>query len=49
MLVYNHLSIAVAATPESRYTFYAFPLLLIALTMGARAIWENMQTKRGTL
>jgi hypothetical protein len=34
LLIYNNSTVAMAATPESRYTFYIFPLLLVMVTMG---------------
>jgi hypothetical protein len=37
LALYNQLTVAVAATPENRYTFYIFPALLAAVTMGAKA------------
>jgi hypothetical protein len=43
LLAYNHLTVAVAATPESRYTFYAVPVLLAALIMSVQAAWESMR------
>ena len=45
LLAYNHLTVAVAATPESRYTFYAFPVLLVAVTIGAEAAWEKFNRR----
>ena len=45
LLAYNHLTVAVAATPESRYTFYAFPVLLVAVTLGAEAAWEKARAR----
>jgi hypothetical protein len=37
LVVYNQATVALAATPESRYTFYIVPPLLVAVTMGLQA------------
>jgi hypothetical protein len=37
LVVYNQATVALAATPENRYTFYIVPPLLAAVTMGLRA------------
>lgn len=37
MAVYNQATVALAATPENRYTFYIFPPLLVVITMGLQA------------
>jgi hypothetical protein len=37
LVVYNQVTVALAATPESRYTFYIVPPLLVAVTMGLQA------------
>jgi hypothetical protein len=37
LVVYNQATLALAATPESRYTYYIVPPLLIAVTMGLQA------------
>jgi hypothetical protein len=49
LLAYNHLTVAVAATPESRYTFYALPVLLAALTMSIQAAREKYANSQGNL
>jgi hypothetical protein len=49
LLGYNHLTVAVAATPESRYTFYAFPVLLAAFTLSVQAAREKYANSQGSL
>ena len=38
LVVYNQAAVALAATAESRYTFYIVPPLLAAVTMGLQAL-----------
>jgi hypothetical protein len=38
--------VALAATPENRYTFYIVPPLLVAVTMGLQAYSEQRAFKR---
>jgi hypothetical protein len=46
LVVYNQAAVALAATPESRYTFYIVPPLLAAVTMGLQAYGEPRASKR---
>lgn len=48
LLLYNHATVAIAATPESRYTFYAFPLLLSTIIMGIMAS-RNKQSEQSLM
>lgn len=45
LVVYNQAAVALAATPESRYTFYIVPPLLAAVTMGLQAYSERRAPK----
>jgi hypothetical protein len=45
LVVYNQAAVALAATPESRYTFYIVPPLLAAVTMGLQAYSERRASK----
>jgi hypothetical protein len=44
LVVYNQATVALAATPESRYTFYIVPPLLVAVTMGLQAWGARRRT-----
>jgi hypothetical protein len=44
LVVYNQATVALAATPESRYTFYIVPPLLVAVTMGLQAWGDRRRT-----
>jgi hypothetical protein len=41
LVLYNHASVALAATPESRYTAWAFPAYLLMLTIAAAELIER--------
>jgi hypothetical protein len=45
LVVYNQAAVALAASPESRYTFYIVPPLLAAVTMGLQAYSERRGAK----
>jgi hypothetical protein len=45
LVVYNQATVALAASPESRYTFYIVPPLLAAVTMGLQAYSERRVAK----
>jgi hypothetical protein len=45
LVVYNQAAVALAATIESRYTFYIVPPLLAAVTMGLQAYSERRAAK----
>ena len=45
LVVYNQAAVALAATIESRYTFYIVPPLLAAVTMGLQAYSERRTAK----
>jgi hypothetical protein len=45
LVVYNQAAVALAATAESRYTFYIVPPLLAAVTMGLQAYGERRAAK----
>jgi hypothetical protein len=45
LVVYNQAAVALAATAESRYTFYIVPPLLAAVTMGLQAYSERRAAK----
>jgi hypothetical protein len=45
LVVYNQATVALAATPENRYTFYIVPPLLAAVTMGLKAHTDRLGRK----
>jgi hypothetical protein len=44
LVVYNQATVALAATPESRYTAYIVPPLLAAVAMGLQACGNRRRT-----
>jgi hypothetical protein len=44
LVVYNQATVALAATPESRYTFYIVPPLLAVITLGLQAYIDGRTT-----